>query len=86
MADFRLGSREHDDLLAQFERDHKLKNPSRTKDAVYVRQGYLYDNGELCVQFRSYRMGYAFGKFLAENEALNRIAELEAQLAEAKKV
>ncbi len=57
-----LGSKEHHELMAQFERDFRLKSPERETDPAYMRQGFLYSNGEINQQFLAYRMGYTFGR------------------------
>lgn len=61
-----LSSREHYDLLDQFEQDTQLKGYDREKNPESQKRGHLYLNGEVSRDFRNYRLGYSFGKRVAQ--------------------
>ena len=74
---FGLGSKEHDELLAQFERVSRLRlrEADRVKDKEWQRKGQFYNNGEINRDFINYRNGYSFGKLVAHVEATEPEAE-----------
>jgi hypothetical protein len=68
MAGIRPQSKEHYELMEAFERFFGYKNPSRCKDEPYKSKGCVYDNGEINKEFQAFRMGYVYGKLIAEQE------------------
>jgi len=66
-----LHSKEHIELMAQFERDcksHIGRTEKETKD-LWVR-GIIYRDGKTNELFLLYRKGYAFGKCVERMEAV----------------
>lgn len=61
-----LFSKEHYELLAQFEKQNNLTEDAREKDQEWWKRGYVYSNGETNRDFISYRKGYSFGKLIAQ--------------------
>lgn len=57
----KLGSKEHDELMAQFERDCKPGRTDKEPRESWAR-GIVYQAGEVNNLFKVYRMGYALGK------------------------
>ena len=62
-----LLTKEHYDLIAQFERDCK---PGRTdkEDKSLWAKGIVYQDGHVNALFRVYRTGYAFGRCVERDE------------------
>jgi hypothetical protein len=61
-----INSKEHYDLMAQFERDNKLTPSHREKDKEWWKRGQVYENGEVNRNFIYFRQGYSFGKSIAQ--------------------
>lgn len=60
-----LKDKEHWDLMAQFEREHKGRRLDREKDKALWAKGNLYEDGIANELFLAYRRGYAYGKAIA---------------------
>jgi hypothetical protein len=56
-----LKTREHQDLMAQFEKDCKPGRTDKEAKEDWAR-GIIYQDGHVNELFKIYRMGYAFGK------------------------
>ena len=63
-----LNSSEHASIIAQFEKDMKVRGGYATKEgkALWSR-GAVYCHGETNNLFLAYRFGYAFGKALHQS-------------------
>lgn len=62
-----LASKEHYDLMAQFEkafRGHRFDREAKE----YWPKGHVYQDGHVNNLFLAYRMGYALGKFTGCSE------------------
>jgi hypothetical protein len=58
-----VGSQEHDDLIAQFERDYRITERRAEKEPRRLwAQGNVYSHGETNAVFDAYRKGYAFAR------------------------
>ena len=55
-----LNTKEHYDLMIQFEKDFKYK--IEREDRNLWRNGVIYQNGETNNLFLAYRIGYTLGK------------------------
>lgn len=67
-----LMTKEHDDLMAGFERDHKHRLLAREKDKENWKRGNVYEDGHVNELFLAYRKGYALGT--VSGDAANRLA------------
>lgn len=56
-----LVSKEHYDLMCQFERDFKQERLDREDKELWYR-GRIYQSGKVNSLFLAYRLGYTFGK------------------------
>jgi hypothetical protein len=66
-----LGSKEHYDLMDQFEREFKQDfRLDREKDREWWRQGHCYENGEASKAFNAYIRGYSLGKAVEREPAV----------------
>lgn len=59
-----VGSREHYDLLEQFEREHRGRRLDR-EDKAWWPRGHVYQDGATNELFRAYEKGYALGMAVA---------------------
>lgn len=57
-----LLSKEHEDLMKMFEKQYKHKRLDKEKDRDVMKNGNIYQNGEVNELFIAYRKGYALGK------------------------
>lgn len=57
-----LHTKEHYDLMAQFERTFQNERLDRETDKELWIKGRIYQSGETNKLFLAYRLGYAFGK------------------------
>lgn len=57
-----LKTKEHYELMAQFEKEFKNRSIDREKDKNLWETGELYINGETNKLFKAYRSGYIYGK------------------------
>jgi hypothetical protein len=57
-----IGSQEHDDILAQFEKNYQGLRFDREKDLALWKKGQVYENGETNALYGAYIMGYSFGR------------------------
>lgn len=55
-------SKEHMDLMCQFERDFKYERLDREEDKKLWSLGRIYQSGEVNRLFLAYRLGYSFRK------------------------
>jgi hypothetical protein len=67
-----LMTKEHYELLASFEREHKHRRLDREKDKEHWKRGNVYEDGHVNELFLAYRKGYALGNF--SGDAANRLA------------
>ena len=58
-----LKSKEHYDLMLQFEQEHPHLRRDREDKANWPR-GIIYQSGETNALFLAYRRGYAFGRVM----------------------
>ena len=56
-----LMTKEHYDLMASFEREHKHCRLTREKDKALWKRGAVYEDGRVNELFLAYRKGYALG-------------------------
>jgi hypothetical protein len=56
-----LLSKEHYDLMAQFERQHKGYRADKEPQSLWPK-GHIYQDGKVNEMFLAFRNGYAFGK------------------------
>lgn len=61
-----LNTKEHADLITQFEREFKHMRLDKEEDKALWRMGRIYQNGNTNDIFLAYRSGYAFGKVVCE--------------------
>jgi hypothetical protein len=61
-----LHTKEHYDLMAQFEKTFKNERLDREEDKELWAKGRIYQSGKTNELFATYRLGYAFGKALFE--------------------
>lgn len=64
-----ISSKEHYDLMAQFEREFSHLRLDREKNKDYWRSGNVYEDGKANDVFKVYRCGYSFGKALWQADA-----------------
>lgn len=57
-----LGTQEHYDLIAMFEREFKGTERMDREDKSQWKHGHVYQHGMLNQLFLAYQRGYAFGK------------------------
>jgi hypothetical protein len=57
-----LLSKEHYELMTQFEKQFKGKRLDREKDKALWAMGQVYENGEVNTLFQAFRLGYQLGK------------------------
>lgn len=67
-----LMTKEHYELMASFEREHKHRRLDREKDKELWKKGAVYQDGHVNELFLAYRKGYALGT--VSGDAANRIA------------
>jgi hypothetical protein len=67
-----LMTKEHYELMASFERDHKHRRLDREKDKDLWERGHVYEDGQVNELFLAYRKGYALGT--VSGDAANRLA------------
>lgn len=59
-----LHTKEHIDLMKQFEKDYKFRQPAKEDKSLWLK-GHIYQNGEINNLFKAYRAGYSLGKAIA---------------------
>ena len=57
-----IATKEHYDLMAQFERVYKGLRFDREVDKNLWKMGYVYQSPETNKLFLAFRMGYSYGK------------------------
>jgi hypothetical protein len=57
-----IHTKEHYDLIAQFERDMAGMGRMDREDKSMWARGIIYQSGEMNALFKAYRMGAAYGK------------------------
>jgi len=62
-----LKSKEHYDLMTQFETEFKGKRLDR-EDKTLWSIGQVYQNGEVNELFKAYRRGYSLGRVIERDE------------------
>jgi hypothetical protein len=67
-----LMTKEHYELMASFEREHKHRRLAREKDKELWKRGAVYEDGHVNELFLAYRKGYALGA--VSGDAANRLA------------
>lgn len=67
-----LMTKEHYDLMASFEREHKHRRLDREKNKDFWKRGTVYEDGQVNDLFLAYRKGYALGT--VSGDAANRLA------------
>lgn len=63
-----LKTKEHHELIAQFERDCKPGRADKENKDLWER-GIVYQDGNVNELFIMYRKGYAFGRFVERYES-----------------
>lgn len=63
-----LGSQEHEEIMAQFERLHRGRRLDREPKALWTR-GIVYQDGSVNDLFLSYRNGYSYARCVYLNAA-----------------
>jgi hypothetical protein len=56
-----LGTQEHDDIMAMFEREFRSHRLDRERKELWKAE-HIYQSGEANELFLAYRRGYSFGK------------------------
>ena len=66
-----LNTKEHDDLIAMFERERSFIDRGRLDKELKSLwpQGRIYQDGQTNALFLAYRRGYAFGKAIGRTDA-----------------
>lgn len=67
-----LMTKEHYDLMASFDREHKHCRLTREKDKALWKRGAVYEDGRVNELFLAYRKGYALGA--VSGDAANKLA------------
>jgi hypothetical protein len=67
-----LMTKEHYELMANFEREYKHRRLDREKDKENWRRGNVYEDGHVNELFLAYRKGYALGT--VSGDAANKLA------------
>jgi len=67
-----LMTKEHYELMASFEREHKHHRLDREKDKELWKKGAVYQDGRVNELFLAYRKGYALGT--VSGDAANRLS------------
>jgi hypothetical protein len=62
-----LLTKEHYDLISQFERDCKPARTDKEEKGLWVR-GIVYQDGKVNALFLAYRSGYTFGRCVERDE------------------
>lgn len=65
-------TKEHYDLMASFEREHKHCRLDREHDKAHWGKGHVYQDAHVNQLFLAYRQGYALG--LVSGDAADRLA------------
>ncbi len=66
-------TKEHIELMASFEREHKHRRLDREKNKEIWKKGRIYQDGQVNELFLAYRSGYVLGN--VSGEAANKIAD-----------
>jgi hypothetical protein len=64
-----LNTKEHYDLMAQFEKEFKHCRLDRERDKELWKAGQVYENGETNELFKAYRIGYTLGRVIERHDA-----------------
>jgi hypothetical protein len=56
-----IGSKEHYDIMQQFEKNYNCVPLAKEQDKELWKQGYIYQNGDVNNLFKAYRTGYSLG-------------------------
>lgn len=64
-----LGTKEHCEVMRQFQKDFKLEPTPRLEHRSLWKSGFIYCHGATNNLFMAYRMGYAFGKAIGRESA-----------------
>jgi hypothetical protein len=64
-----LKSKEHYELMAQFEKEFRYRRLDREKSKEHWAAGNLYENGETNELFKAFRRGYSFGLLVERQNA-----------------
>ena len=67
-----LLTKEHYELLARFEADHKHRRLTREQNKELWKRGNVYEDGQVNDLFLAYRKGYALGT--VSGDAADRLA------------
>ena len=57
-----IGTKEHFEILAQFEKNFSHLRLTREKDKTLWRKGQIYENGETNALYNAYILGYSFAR------------------------
>lgn len=57
-----IGSKEHFEILEQFEKNFSHCRLDRETDVQSIKKGYLYQSGETNNLYQAYILGYTFGR------------------------
>ena len=57
-----IGSKEHYDILAEFEKNFSYCRLDREKDVCLWRKGQVYESGETNKLYAAYIAGYSLGR------------------------
>jgi hypothetical protein len=79
-----LLTKEHYDLMARFEAEHKHCRLTREADKANWARGYVYQDGHANALFVAYRKGYALGTvsgYAAEKLAAAPVAIMDTRTA-----
>ena len=63
-----LFTKEHYDLMAQFEKEFKYLRLDKEEKSWWA-SGNIYQDGYVNALFNAFRLGYAFGKFTQNKES-----------------
>jgi hypothetical protein len=57
-----IGTKEHYDILAKFEKNFSHLRLTREKNKTLWRKGQIYENGETNALYSAYILGYSFAR------------------------
>ena len=64
-----LSTREHIELMANFEKQYKGSRFDREKDRAHWIRGHVYEDGHTNELFQAFRQGYALGRCVERLES-----------------
>lgn len=75
----KITSKEHYELIEQFEKDNRGRRLDKEKDKSLWEKGSIYQDGEVNKLFIAYRLGYSYAKSIFECEVPDTPPKLTAE-------